>query len=171
MVDLDDLGTNDPSDRGVRQGIVVIMVNELMDWTNEIHVCDLSCPIEHLMRGAPVVDPEFTVRMTAQTLVIAKAGAAVVCAPRRPVTIVTERDLIRALSDGADPDGTRIAEVASTLPDALGSTSTVSEAVRQMSDKGTRHVSITVDGNVVGLVTADDLVEVLNGTLPSLTSA
>jgi CBS domain-containing protein len=40
-----------------------------------------------------------------------------------------------------------------------------------MSDKGTRHVSITVDGNVVGLVTADDLVEVLNGTLPSLTSA
>jgi CBS domain-containing protein len=145
------------------------MVSELMDWTSPVHVCDLSCPLEHVMRGAPVVDREYTVRMTAQTMIIAQAGAAVVCDPQRPTTVVTEHDLIRALSDGADPDGTRIAEVASTLPDALGSTFTISDAVRQMSDRGTRHVSVSTDGNVVGLVTFDDLIEVLNGTLPSLT--
>jgi signal-transduction protein with cAMP-binding, CBS, and nucleotidyltransferase domain len=145
------------------------MVDEFMDWATEVHVCDPSCPVEHVMGGAPVVDPEYTVRMTAQTMIIAKAGTVVVYDAHRPMTIVTEHDLIRALSDGVDPDVTRITEVASTLPDALGSASTISDAVRHMSETGTRHVWVKADGNVVGLATADDFIEVFNGHLPSLT--
>ena len=147
------------------------MVNEVMDWTNPVHVCELSCPVEHVMRGAPVVDPEYTLRITAQIMIIAKAGAAVVCDPHGPMTIVTEHDLTRALSDGADPDGARIADVGSTLTDALGSATTIADALRQMSDTGARRVSVRADGNVVGLVTSEDLVEVLNGKMPILANA
>jgi CBS domain-containing protein len=144
------------------------MVDEFMDGTDRVHVCGLSCPIEHVMRGAPVVDPEYTLRMTAQTMVIAKAGAVVVCDCHKPMTIVTEHDLIRALSDGADPDVARRAELASTLPDALCPSSTISDAVREMSEKGKRHVCVKVEDNIVGLVTSDDLIEVLNGNFSSL---
>jgi CBS domain containing-hemolysin-like protein len=40
-----------------------------------------------------------------------------------------------------------------------------------MSHRGSDYVSVNAHGDIVGLVTVDDLVEVLNGTLPSLTSA
>ena len=147
------------------------MVNAIADWTNPAHVCGLSCSIEHVMRGAPVVDPEYSVRMTAQTMIMAKAGAAVVCDLHRPMTIVTEHDLVRALSGGADPDRARIAEVGSTPTDTLDATGTIGDAVRLMSHRGSDYVSVKAHGDIVGLVTVDDLVEVLNGTLPSLTSA
>ena len=147
------------------------MVNQLMEPTKHVHICDLSCPVEHVMRGAPVVDPEYTLRMTAQAMVIVKARVAIVCAPHKSTTIVTERDIARAVSDGADPGRTRVAELAWAHLAALVPTVTISDAVQHMSEEGTQYISVRFDGNVVGLVTAEDLVEVLNGKLPSLTNA
>ena len=129
------------------------MVKEFMEPIDHVHICDLSCPVEHVMRGAPVVDPEYTLRMTAQAMTIVKAGAVIVCDPHGPTTIVTERDIVHALSDGTDP----------LRPPSL-------TPFTQMAEEGTRHVPVRVDNNVVGLVTAEDLFEALNGKLPSLTS-
>jgi CBS domain-containing protein len=146
------------------------MVDEFTGWACQVHVCDLSCPVEHVMRGMPVVDPEYTLRMAMQIMNIGNAGAAIVCDHHRPMTIVTEHDLMRALAGGANPDGARVAEVESTRIGALASTSTVLDAVQLMSEMGSRQVSVMVDGNVVGLVTANDFLGALHGELPSLTS-
>ena len=146
------------------------MVDEFTGWARQLHACDLSCPVEHVMRGMPVVDPEYTLRMAMQIMIIGNAGAAIVCDRSRPTTIVTEHDLMRALADGANPDGTRVAEVGSTIIGTLASTSTVLDAVRLMSKTGNRQVSVMVDGNIVGLVTANDFLGTLHGELPSLTS-
>ena len=115
------LGTNDSIGRRVRRGMVEGMVGVAVavDRTSPWHLCDGSCPIEHVMRGAPVVDREYTVRMTAHIMTAAKGRAALVCDPHMPTTIVTEHDLIRALAEGMDPDQTRVAEVSCTVPDAL----------------------------------------------------
>jgi CBS domain-containing protein len=145
------------------------MVDELADWTSPVHVCGLSCPIEHVMRGVPVVDPEYTLRMAAQIMIIGKAGVAIVCADHRAMTIVTEHDLARALAEGADLDGVRVAEVRSTLIGVLDSRSAIVDAARLMSEIGARQVFVMADGKVVGLVTTNDFPEVLlGGTVPSL---
>jgi CBS domain-containing protein len=146
------------------------MVDEFIGWTSQVHVCDLLCPLEHVTRGVPVVDPEYTLRMAIQIMMIGNAGAAIVCDCHRAVTIISEHDLLRAIAEGANPDEARVTELGSTLIGALGSTSTILDAVRLMSDKGTRQVSVMVDGNVVGLVTAIDLLEAIHAELPSLTS-
>jgi len=147
------------------------MSMELKERLGHTHICDLSCPVEHVMRGAPVVDPEYTLRMTAQAMTVVKAGAAIICDPRGSTIVVTERDIIHALSDAADPDKARVAEVAFADLGALVCTATIFDAVQHLSKEGSRHVPVKCEGNVVGLITAEDLFGVLNSKRPGLTRA
>ncbi len=112
--------------------------------TGKDHSCDLSCPVEHVMRGAPVVDPETTLRSTAQAMVADRAGAAIVRGPDGPTNIVTEGDVVRALADGADPDIIWAADVASTRLVSVSPGATLADAVRRMSEEGIHHVPVKV---------------------------
>jgi len=121
------------------------------------------------MRGAPVVDPESTLRSTAKSMAVSRAGAAIVHGANGATNIVTDRDLVRALADGADPDTVWAADVASTHLVAVASDAIVADALRQMSQEGIRHVPVRSGGDVVGLVTAEDLLDVLERGLLGLT--
>ncbi len=145
-------------------GIMGTMANDSMT-VSDVHICDLSCPVEHVMRGAPVVDPEDTLRQTAHAMTVDKAAAAIVRTPAGPTNIVSERDVVRALSDGADPDTVWASDVASPRLGAVCPSSTVSDVLRQVAQEGTRHIPVTVDDHVVGLVMAEDLLEVLHRRL------
>jgi len=133
--------------------------------TDPGHTCDLSCPVEHVMRGAPAVDPEDSLRRTAHAMTVDKAAAAIVRGPETSTNIVTERDVVRALSDGADPDTIWASDVASTHLSSVVPTTTISDALRHMAEEGTRHIPVTEGGDVVGLIAVEDLVEVLHRRL------
>jgi CBS domain-containing protein len=126
------------------------------------HVCDLLCPVRHLMRGAPpFADPEDTLRVAAQTMAGQKTGAVIVLGPDGPTSVVTERDIVRALADQADPDTVWAADVASSDLAAVDPDTTVVEAVGLMAKRQIRHVPVKSNGEVIGMVVAEDILELL----------
>jgi signal-transduction protein with cAMP-binding, CBS, and nucleotidyltransferase domain len=130
--------------------------------SNRNHVCDLLCPVRHLMRGAPpFVDPEVTLRVAAQTMAGQKTGAVIVLGPDGPTSIVTERDIVRALADHADPDTVWAADAASGDLAAIDPGTTVAEAVELMAKIQIRHVPVKSNGEVMGMVVAEDILDLL----------
>jgi signal-transduction protein with cAMP-binding, CBS, and nucleotidyltransferase domain len=129
------------------------------------HGCDLLCPVAHLMRGAPpFVDPEETLRAAAQAMAGFQTGAVILLGPDGPSRIVTERDIVRALADQADPDTVWAADVASIDLAAIDPDTTVAEAAGLMAKEHIRHVPVKSNGEVVGMVVAEDIVDLLGST-------
>ena len=114
------------------------------------------------MRGVPAfVDPEDTLRVAVQTMAGQKTGAVIVLGPDGPTSIVTERDIVRALADQADPDTVWAADVASGDLAAIGPDTTVAEAVELMAKAQILHVPVKSNGEVVGMVVAGDILDLL----------
>jgi signal-transduction protein with cAMP-binding, CBS, and nucleotidyltransferase domain len=130
-----------------------------------LHGCDLLCPVAHLMRGAPpFVDPEDTLRAAAQAMAGQKTGAAILLGPDGPTSIVTEQDIVRALANSADPDTFWVADVASRDLVAIDPETTVVEAVELMAKAHIRHVPVKSHGEVMGMVVAEDILDLLGST-------
>ena len=126
------------------------------------HDCDLLCPVRHLMRGVPpFVDPEDTLRVAAQAMAGQKTGAVIILGPDGPTSIVTERDIVRALADQADPDTVWAADMASSDLAAIDPDTTVAEAVELMAKRQIRHVPVKSNGEVTGIVAAEDILNLL----------
>jgi CBS domain-containing protein len=85
-------------------------------------------------------------------------GAAVVLEDQRLAGIFTERDLLRAIADGRDPESGKVqddmtADLVTLPPDHLPS-----EAARIMSERKFRHIPVVEGGRLVGIVSIRDLV-------------
>jgi signal-transduction protein with cAMP-binding, CBS, and nucleotidyltransferase domain len=133
--------------------------------SNGKHVCDLLCSVRHLMRGVPpFVDPEDTLRVAAQAMAGRKTGAVILLGPDGPTRIVTERDIVRALADQADPDTVWAADVASNDLAAIDPDTTIAEAVELMARTHIRHVPVKSNGEVTGMVVAEDILDLLRST-------
>jgi CBS domain-containing protein len=75
----------------------------------------------------------------------------------RLVGIVTERDVVSAIADGADPATTRVADYMTDRPVTVRPDEDVEVAVRRMAELGVRHLPV-VDGNrLVGVLSMRDL--------------
>jgi CBS domain-containing protein len=86
-----------------------------------------------------------------------------IMAGKRLVGIITERDLVRAIADGVDPDKARADMFMSADPATVSADEDVSVVAVKMMALGIRHLPV-VDGkgNPVGLISARDLVRVLD---------
>ena len=126
--------------------------------------------IEALARR-PVVTapPDEDVRAVARKMRDGHVGCVVVVEGRRPVGIVTDRDLaLRVLAEG-DPPDTPIAAVMSVDPTTVSLGSDVEVVLRSLRLSGTRRVPIVdEEGALVGLVSQDDLLALLARELGAL---
>jgi signal-transduction protein with cAMP-binding, CBS, and nucleotidyltransferase domain len=102
--------------------------------------------------------------MAAQAMAGQKSGAVIVLGPDGPTSIVTERDVVRALADQADPDTVWAADVASSDLTAIDPDTTVAEAVGLMAATQIRHLPVKSNGEVVGMVVDEDILDVLGST-------
>ena len=73
------------------------------------------------------------------------------------IAVVTERDLIRALAALADPAEVKVHSIASTDLVWCDAEATVAEVAELMSERFLRHVLVEEDGELVGIVSARDL--------------
>jgi CBS domain-containing protein len=117
------------------------------------------------------VGPSHTLREASKAMVARKVGAAVVTDPDgQGAGIVTERDVLRALADGSDPDletvGTHLtSEIVYAAP-----TWTLEQAAEAMMRGGFRHLVVLDEGEVVGILSVRDIVRQWHADR-SLTSA
>jgi CBS domain-containing protein len=119
-------------------------------------------PIVALLARGPVsVSEKLTLRSLAAVLTEAAVGAAIVALEDGGAAIVSERDITRALADGADPDTIWSADVMSvTLVDADADDS-ILEVAFLMLDRDIRHVVVRDGDQILGVVSAREVFRVL----------
>jgi CBS domain-containing protein len=84
-------------------------------------------------------------------------GSLPVVAGDELIGILTERDLMWAMADGAAPHVTRVSTYMSTAPVVAKPETDVIAAARLMVQHDVRHLPVVVAGRLVGMVSARDL--------------
>jgi CBS domain-containing protein len=89
---------------------------------------------------------------------------------RRPVGVLTDRDIVVGIvAKGLDPDGLRVDEVMASQVITASERAGVAETVELMRAKGVRRVPVVdARGMLVGIVAADDLVDLLAEEMSSI---
>jgi CBS domain-containing protein len=109
------------------------------------------------------VDPETTVAEVARRMRKDDSDSVAVMSEGRLVGIITERDLVRAIADGIDPNQVTAEVVMTSDPATVGADEDVAVVAVKMVRLGVRHLPVVNKaGKPIGLVSARNLVGVLD---------
>ncbi len=75
----------------------------------------------------------------------------------QPIGIITEADIAHAVADGKDVNSTRIYEVMTTRPTVISTTTSVRDAAKVMTSGHFRHLPVTGEAGLVGIVDITDV--------------
>jgi CBS domain-containing protein len=114
-------------------------------------VADLTRP------GLPSVEPGDRLADVARLMRRERVGAVVVMEHDRLVGILTERDLMRAVADTADPGRAVASERMTPGPRTIDRDERATAAAELMIELGVRHLPVVENGIVVGVISARDL--------------
>jgi CBS domain-containing protein len=97
-------------------------------------------------------------------------GSVVIVENRRPVGIVTDRDLtVKVLKERADPREVTASDVMTPGPVTAGMDDGVFAVIRAMRDAPARRMPVVADdGTIAGIITLDDLLVLLADELQGL---
>jgi CBS domain-containing protein len=90
-----------------------------------------------------------------------QSAVVVVDDARRPVAIITEADLLRAIAQGAETGVDRVRDWMDSKPQTVGPETSVTEAARLMAEAGKRHLPVVADARLVGIVGIGDVVDAI----------
>ncbi len=117
-----------------------------------------------LVRGSgTVIGPEASLGDAAVALVGEVLGSLAVVSDRRLVGIITERDLVRALASGAEPESELVGDWMAEAPDTFSPDVDVKEAAAWLLEVGYRHMPVMEDGELLGIVSIRDIMQALVG--------
>jgi CBS domain-containing protein len=104
------------------------------------------------------VDRSVSAARVAELMVAAKVGSALVCEGPSLLGIVTERDILRVVAAGKDPGSVQAGDCMTPDPVCAGPDWEIDDAARLMVQRGIRHLPVTQEGKIVGVVSIRDLV-------------
>lgn len=115
-------------------------------------------------------DLEQSVSAAARLMRDRRVGCVVVTRNGRAIGVLTDRDIaLRVVAEGKDPDVTRVEEVATLDPITVREDEGIESVIARMEMHGIRRLPVvTADGQICGIVTADDLVVLLGRELGGL---
>jgi len=111
-----------------------------------------------MTRWVATIDPKRTMRDAATIMAKANAGSLIIMDKTKPVGIVTEGDISRALAKGADPDKAPVRKIMSRKLITVSPGLRVEEAAKLMAEKQIKKLPVLEDGRLVGIVTQTDIV-------------
>jgi len=107
------------------------------------------------------VGPAHTLREAAARMTQHKVGAALVEDEEWPVPrILTERDLLKAIGNGLDPDTELVSDHMSESVITASPEWSMERAAAEMSRRGIRHLAIYKEGELVGVLSMRDIMRV-----------
>jgi len=120
-------------------------------------------PVKDLARSDTVTaDPETPVAELAATMDEENVGSVLITTDGTPVGIVTDRDLtVRVLGAEADPTTRTAEDVMTDELCTIESNAGFYEATSLMAEHGVRRLPVCEGETLVGIITADDLTELL----------
>ncbi len=104
-----------------------------------------------------IIGPEGTLAAAAESMSDEEVDYVVVIDNRELVGILTERDMVLAVADGADLDKALVQDWMSEAPDTFAPDVTVTEGVAWLLETGYRHLPVMAEGELLGVVTIRDL--------------
>ncbi len=108
--------------------------------------------------GAEIIGPEATLEDAAEAMVASGVGSLGVIDERRLVGILTERDIMQAVAEGADPVDELVRDWMSQSPDVFSPDVEVHEAAQWLLEAGYRHMPVMDEaGELLGVVSIRDL--------------
>jgi CBS domain-containing protein len=122
---------------------------------------------EHIPIGAitdrPVVfvDADATLRDAAEVLDRETIGVAIVRGTGS-TALISERDIVRALAEGVNPDRERVGNVATLDVEVIESTEPIADAVHKMLENEIRHLPVLRGDRIVGVVSVRDVLTALS---------
>lgn len=118
-----------------------------------------DAPITTYMADQVVtVDPGDSLRRAAEVIAEASIGCIVVGSGDAVEGVLSERDVVRAIADGRDPDTTTVADVESTRLVWATTDATIASVANEMMEDYVRHVLVGDDGTVAGIVSMRDVI-------------
>ncbi|MDQ2052095.1 CBS domain-containing protein [Natronolimnohabitans sp. A-GB9] len=121
-------------------------------------------PVENLARSDVVTaSTDDSIQEIASTMDDESVGSIVITDGGEPAGIVTDRDLTtQVIAEGESPDGLTAEDVMSTDLCTIEQNSGFYEATELMSEHGVRRLPVVdSDGELTGIITVDDLNELL----------
>jgi len=90
----------------------------------------------------------------------------------QPIGIITDADVSRAVADGKNPNDVRIFELMTANPTVVNATTSIYDAAKLMTSRRFRHLPVTRDAGLVGIVDITDVCRVLlEAEVPRLAAA
>ena len=125
--------------------------------------------ISELRPRMPVtVSKNESLASAAKLLADEEIGALVVFEPQGLAGVLSERDIVRAIADGFDLEETEVCEYMTEAAVVAEETAVIGDAIAKMNDSGIRHVVVTSDGDVSGMISMRDIVALLGTEWPEL---
>jgi len=123
----------------------------------------------------PVVtaSAEMTVDQAARAMRAKNVGALVVVNARRPVGMLTDRDvMVEVVAKGMDPATVRIGDVMNKTPITIREDLGILDAAKAFAKTGVRRLPVvTKSGVLVGLIAVDDLIMLLGNEMGHMAGA
>ncbi len=116
--------------------------------------------VENVMqKNVITINSSATIKDAVTMMVDAHVGCVVVSDGKSPIGIVTERDIVRRVASKDLPLSTTVSEIMSTPLITAKPDFTLWELAQLMKTKSIHKIPIEKDGNLVGIITATDLVK------------
>lgn len=110
------------------------------------------------------VGPEHTLRDAAVAMCARSVGAAVVLDPEAPGPgVITERDILRSIGAGQDPDAERVGDHLTARLTFASPDWSLEQAAATMVRGGFRHLVVVGRGSLAGMLSMRDIVRVWSG--------
>ena len=104
-----------------------------------------------------VVGPEHTVGEAARLMDRHRVGSAVVTDAEQLAGILTERDVLRTVAQGADPEATTVADRMTRDVVTVGPDWDLVEAAGEMARRRIRHLVVFEGGQLLGVLSVRDV--------------
>ena len=107
------------------------------------------------------ITPERSLRDAARFMPEHNVGAAVIMDPEQPGPgIITERDLVRSLGRGEDPDREHVKDHLTSRATFADGEWSLHKAADAMARGGFRHLVVVAEGDVAGIISMRDIIHV-----------
>jgi len=106
------------------------------------------------------IDGQANLRRAAELLTEELIGVAVVRG-YHPPALVSERDIVRAIAEGADPDQDRVESIMTLDVACAAPRDSIADVARTMLANDVRHIPVVDEGVVVTVVSARDVLRAL----------
>ena len=114
-----------------------------------------------MTRKLITISPESSSQECAQAMMTNKVGGLIVHDGEQAKGIVTEHDLVdKVLAKNTDRTEVKVSDIMSTKLLSVEPSADLSDAMSIMANEGVRRLPVVYNGNVVGILTAKDILKI-----------